>query len=146
MHSGIRDTLDQMRERHWVLKGSQLVKRVVSRCFICRKLKVKPVEQATAPWPRDRVTESPPFEVTGVDFAGPLYARTAQESIHCLSLVQSLGQCIYCRTRPLKFSSWLKRVSLLDKGCVRSFTQTVPKHKRTLEVIERIRAHKVFRW
>lgn len=49
MHSGVRDTLVQMRERYWVLKGRQLVKRVVSHCYICRRLKVKPAQQVTAP-------------------------------------------------------------------------------------------------
>ncbi|XP_057711992.1 uncharacterized protein LOC130929085 [Corythoichthys intestinalis] len=76
MHSGVRDTLVQLRENFWVLRGRQLVKRVVSQCYICRKLKVKPAQQIMAPLPRDRVTESPPFEVTGVDFAGPLYVRS----------------------------------------------------------------------
>ncbi|KAL0146824.1 hypothetical protein M9458_057763, partial [Cirrhinus mrigala] len=28
-----------------------------------------------APLPRDRITETPPFKVTGVDFAGPLYVK-----------------------------------------------------------------------
>ena len=30
-------------------------------CYICRRLKVKPAQQITAPLPRDRVTESPPL-------------------------------------------------------------------------------------
>lgn len=38
---------------------------------------MKPAQQVTAPLPRDRVRESPPFEVTGVDFAGPLYVKSS---------------------------------------------------------------------
>ncbi|XP_061141400.1 ninein-like protein isoform X3 [Syngnathus typhle] len=75
MHSGIRDTLIQLREHYWILRGRQLVKRLISGCCICGKLKVTPAQQITAPLPRDRVTESPPFEVTGVYFAGPLYVK-----------------------------------------------------------------------
>ncbi|XP_062419395.1 uncharacterized protein LOC134132166 [Pungitius pungitius] len=81
MHSGVRDTLIQLREHYWILRGRQLVKRIVSSCYICRKLKVKAAKQITAPLPRDRVTESPPFEVTGVDFAGPLYVRSKGQPV-----------------------------------------------------------------
>lgn len=81
MHSGVRDTLLQMRERYWVLKGRQLVMWVVSRCYICIRLKVKPAKQVTAPLPRDRVREFPPFEVTGVDFAGPLYVKSSASRV-----------------------------------------------------------------
>uniref|UniRef100_A0A1A8CSF3 Integrase zinc-binding domain-containing protein n=1 Tax=Nothobranchius kadleci TaxID=1051664 RepID=A0A1A8CSF3_NOTKA len=70
MHSGVRDTLIQVREQYWILRGRQFVKRIVSGCFICRKLKVKAAQQITAPLPQDRVTESAAFEVTGVDYAG----------------------------------------------------------------------------
>lgn len=73
MHAGVRDTLVQIRERHWIMRGRQLVKSVITRCNVCRRFKAKPVQQVTALLPRDRITETPPFEVTGVDFAGPLY-------------------------------------------------------------------------
>ncbi|KAG1936575.1 hypothetical protein F2P79_018552 [Pimephales promelas] len=75
MHSGLRDTLVQTRSRYWILRARQIVKGVLSKCTVCKRFKVKPAQQDTAPLPRDRVSEKPPFEVTGIDFAGPLYVK-----------------------------------------------------------------------
>lgn len=71
MHSGVRDTLVRVRERYWILCARQLVKSTVADCTICKRFKAKAGQQITAPLPKDRITESPPFEDTGVDFARP---------------------------------------------------------------------------
>lgn len=58
------------------MRARQEVKKVGSRCVLCRRFKAKAGQQTTALLPRDRITESPPFAVTGVDFAGPFYVKT----------------------------------------------------------------------
>lgn len=80
MHAGVRDTLVQVREKYWILQGRQMVKQIVAHCHICKRLKVKPAQQVTAHLPRDRITESLPFEVMGIDFTGPLYVKSNGET------------------------------------------------------------------
>lgn len=80
MLSGVRYILVQVREKYWILRGRQLVKQIVGHCHVCKRLTPKPAQQTIAPLPRDRVTEAPPFEITGVDFAGPLYVKSNETS------------------------------------------------------------------
>lgn len=76
MHSGLRDTLVQIRSRYWILRARQIVKSILAKCTVCKRFKAKPAQQDMAPLPRDRISETPPFEVTSIDVAGPLYVKT----------------------------------------------------------------------
>jgi hypothetical protein len=75
LHAGVRDTLTELRQTSWILKGRQVVKKILARCSTCNRVNRKPYDQPTGPLPVDRCTMSPPFDVTGVDFAGPVYLR-----------------------------------------------------------------------
>lgn len=44
--------------------------------YFVKKFKAKAGQQTTAPLPKDRIIKSQPFEITGVDFAGPFYMKT----------------------------------------------------------------------
>ncbi|XP_026063123.1 uncharacterized protein LOC113046525 [Carassius auratus] len=102
MHSGLRDTLVQIRSRHWILRGRQLVKGILSKCTVCKRFKAKPAQQDTAPLPRDRIIESPPFAVTGIDFAGPLYVKN--DHVLCKAYV-ALFTCAVTRAVHLELVS-----------------------------------------
>ncbi|GFX55002.1 integrase catalytic domain-containing protein [Trichonephila clavipes] len=54
MHGGTASTLAQVRSNYWILKGRQLVKKVIRNCFICRKYLTKLIDQLTSPLPSDR--------------------------------------------------------------------------------------------
>ena len=72
-HSGVNDTLMSLRERYWILRGRQTVKRVIRSCVICLKHEGLPYSYPTSPdLPSDRVSDDPLFAHTGIDFAGPL--------------------------------------------------------------------------
>ena len=52
-----------------------MTKSCVKRCLICRRARVKAGQQISAPLPKDRINEAQAFEITGVDFAGPIYVK-----------------------------------------------------------------------
>lgn len=75
LHSGISATLTEIRKKYWVPKGRQLVKKVIKNCLICKKYFAKPANQLTAQLPKDRMAETPPFTICGIDFAGPIFVK-----------------------------------------------------------------------
>ncbi|XP_064473912.1 uncharacterized protein LOC135388341 [Ornithodoros turicata] len=74
-HCGVRDTLVQLRERFWILRARQQVKRILRGCVTCRRNDARHLTQPDGQLPPDRVTMSHPFEVTGIDFAGPVMLK-----------------------------------------------------------------------
>ena len=79
-HNGIRDTLNSIRGRYWIIKGREAVKRVIRKCVICLKMEGRPYPTPTTPdLPEERVSDGPPFVNTGVDFAGPLYVQNGTQ-------------------------------------------------------------------
>ena len=51
------------------------VRAVTRACVFCRKLYARAVQQKMDQLPKERVTPSPPFTTTGIDFAGPFYTK-----------------------------------------------------------------------
>ena len=76
LHGGVNITVTHLRKTYWILKISQSVKTILRKCVTCRKVigKTYP-KQDPPPLPQERVQETTPFSVTGVDFAGPLYVK-----------------------------------------------------------------------
>ena len=54
------------------------MKMIIHSCVLCRRFEGLPCRAPPPPpLPTFRVKEQPPFTYTGVDFAGPLYAKTS---------------------------------------------------------------------
>ncbi|XP_055913549.1 uncharacterized protein LOC129947130 [Eupeodes corollae] len=76
LHGGVNTVLAKIRERFWVIKGRQVVKKRINSCIVCKKLFGQPASQPFAPLPLHRVTLDRPFNNVGIDFAGPLFYIT----------------------------------------------------------------------
>ena len=82
LHGGVKETLTELRSRFWVVKGRSVVKKLLHKCVICRMIDGKPYASSLPPpLPEFRVTQSPPFAFTGLDYAGPLYLKGTEDKV-----------------------------------------------------------------
>ena len=75
-HQGLYHVLSILRRNFWIIHGNKAVRKVLNRCFHCRKRFRQPENQKMAELPRDRVQAlEPPFTRTGVDCFGPFFVK-----------------------------------------------------------------------
>ncbi|GFV56438.1 integrase catalytic domain-containing protein [Trichonephila clavipes] len=60
---------------------------IISRGISVRKYSLKPANQITAQLPKDRLLENPPFEICGLDFAGPILYKCVKEVKKCYFVI-----------------------------------------------------------
>ncbi|XP_046745774.1 uncharacterized protein LOC124411010 [Diprion similis] len=82
LHGGVQLTLATLRQRYWVIGGRTAVKAVIHRCLICVRHRATTATQIMGNLPKARVTRARPFLHSGVDYAGPIYLRTAKGRGH----------------------------------------------------------------
>ena len=78
-HSGINITIAYIQQTFWIPKLRQTVKSILSTCVICRRVigKSYPAPEMP-PLPKERVQDTAPFGITGVDFTGALTVKSRQ--------------------------------------------------------------------
>ena len=72
-HAGVNTMVATLRAAYFILGLRCTAKRVKRACVSCQRFDSKPCNEEAAPLPGCRVSEAPPFSVTGVDFAGPIF-------------------------------------------------------------------------
>ncbi len=92
-HSGRNQILSKLRSKFWVAAANAVIRKLISKCTVCRRLHAKVCEQKMADLPRDRLLpDSPPFTHTGVDYFGPFLIKRGR------SLVKRYGVLFTCLT------------------------------------------------
>ncbi|XP_059350989.1 uncharacterized protein LOC132087915 [Daphnia carinata] len=80
LHTGVCTTMVEIRRTFWIPRLRQTIKKVLRRCIKCQKLDSRPFNEVPAPLPVDRLQMANPFNVTGIDFAGPFPIRLTARS------------------------------------------------------------------
>ncbi|XP_043228647.1 uncharacterized protein LOC122384903 [Amphibalanus amphitrite] len=73
-HAGVGTLLCALRRTYWIVSARRIAKSVKRECLACQRQDSPACCEPAGPLPRVRVTESSPFSVTGIDFAGPLFS------------------------------------------------------------------------
>ena len=77
LHSGVNATVTAIRQSFWITSIRQHVRKLLRNCLTCKKLEGAAFKAPdSAPLPKLRIQEKPPFTVTGVDFTGPLNVQS----------------------------------------------------------------------
>ena len=98
LHSGVRETLAQLREKYWIPRGRQFVRSLVRKCVTCRKTDGPPYRPVSSPpLPPSRVSEGQAFSTTGVDYAGPLYVKSSTGDKSSTKVYIALFTCAVVR-------------------------------------------------
>ncbi|VDM14950.1 unnamed protein product [Wuchereria bancrofti] len=72
-HAGVAHTLSEIRQSYWIPKGRSEVKRILNKCYVCKRWQAKPFKLPIMPsLPETRVRRSRTFENIGVDYLGPV--------------------------------------------------------------------------
>ena len=69
LRTGPESTLSVLRQANWLAKRRGEVKRVLGKCLVCQRQRVRPPSQKMAPSPSERVSSSSAFAHVGIDFA-----------------------------------------------------------------------------
>ena len=78
-HNGISETLASLRERLWIFRGHEAVKKIIRKCVVCQRYEGKAYTGPLIPdLPAELVSADPPFRNTNIDFAGLLYICTTE--------------------------------------------------------------------
>ena len=119
-HSGVRATLCRLRTKYWVVRGRQMVKRILGKCVTCKRLEGKSYSRPLqADLPEIRVRQAAPFSQVGIDFAGPLFVKQVQGGSCSSKVYIALFSCCVTRAMHLELVCNLSAETFL--GCLRRF-------------------------
>ncbi|GFU06714.1 integrase catalytic domain-containing protein [Trichonephila clavipes] len=95
-HSGTQMTLSLIRQHYWIPDGRSTVRREIKRCIECCRFNSKPSYPKMGDLPKQRITQTRPFEIVGIDFAGPILTKCQHlrkankfKSYICLSICRA---------------------------------------------------------
>ena len=74
-HAGPNTMLSILAADYSIVGAKSLLRQISRNCVVCQRVYARSATQLMGQLPTDRVVYSPPFNVTGLDYAGPLLIK-----------------------------------------------------------------------
>nr|CAD2208521.1 unnamed protein product [Meloidogyne enterolobii] len=128
MHSGLRQSLCEMRRSFWIVKGRQKMRNTINKCLYCRKMNSKPFEIPKMPvLPEERLKKSSPFKNCGLDYAGPFQVKSENK------IIKVWIEVFTCLSTRFSHLELIKDLSA--NSCVQAFRRFVAEYGKPSHVI-----------
>ena len=87
-HREVNATLNLLRTKFWIIRGSQTVKKYLNKCVTCKIVQGKTLKPPDCPsLPNFRLKCNHAFENVGLDYAGPLFIKEKGNAQKCYILL-----------------------------------------------------------
>jgi hypothetical protein len=78
LHAPPKLLLSSLNEKYWIVNGLSYVKKIVSKCLPCFRMKAQCAKQLMGSLPPERVNACRVFQKIGIDFAGPITVKNSR--------------------------------------------------------------------
>ncbi len=124
LHGGVGLTMTSVREHYWIPRLQSLTKRVIKKCYGCKRHQVTAfAQQQPGNLPRDRTEDSWPFQVVGIDYAGTIMYRNKKDQEKKSYIL--LSACSHTRSIHLELVP-----DLTTEECIRSLKRLIARRGR----------------
>ncbi|XP_055588815.1 uncharacterized protein LOC129741136 [Uranotaenia lowii] len=105
LHVGPSGLISALRQRFWLLNARSTVRNVTRQCIKCFRVNPTNVQQLMGELPRQRVVFSSPFNITGVDYAGPIQVKQGKYRPKVVKAYVSVFVCMATKAIHLELVS-----------------------------------------
>ena len=129
--------LSILAETYFIRGIKKVIKSVCHSCVVCKRAYAKTSQQLMGQLPADRVRPAPPFQVIGLDFAGPfLCKRGNPRKPTLIKAYACLFICFTTKAIHIELVSDMTSEAFLAAFC--RFTSLPPSSTRTMGAISRV--------
>lgn len=126
-HGGRNHMLSHLRQKYWIPGACSAIRKVLTKCFICRRLSASPAYQKMADLPHNRITpDEPPFSRVGLDCFGPFEVKRGRAVVKRYGLIFT---CLAMQAIHLEVLSSLDTDSFIN-----GFRRFVARRGQVLEI------------